>query len=53
MGTLRLGLSARPSTLIAKQAVAAVGQSRLMRVYATIYVALTFDLSLNGIGWNT
>lgn len=32
-GCIRLGLSSRPTSLAGKQAVAAVGQSRLMRVY--------------------
>ena len=39
-GTVRLGLKARPTSLVTKQAVAAVGQSRLMRVYDDFFTLL-------------
>lgn len=37
VGCLRLGLKTRPTTLVTKQACAAVGQSRLMRVYDDVF----------------
>lgn len=37
VGCQRLGLSTRPQSLIAKQAVAAVGQCRLMRIYDDLF----------------
>jgi len=40
VGRVRLGLTERPQTLAAKQAVAAVGQSRLMRVYDDLFANL-------------
>ncbi|MEO0949019.1 MAG: glutamate 5-kinase, partial [Cyanobacteria bacterium J06641_5] len=40
VGRVRLGLTERPQTLAAKQAIAAVGQSRLMRVYDDLFANL-------------
>ncbi|MBL8115603.1 MAG: glutamate 5-kinase, partial [Acidobacteria bacterium] len=40
LGTMRLGLPARPKTLAAKQAAAAVGQGRLMALYADAFEKL-------------
>lgn len=40
MGCARLGLKERPRTIALKQAVAAVGQGRLMRVYDDLFTAL-------------
>ena len=37
IGCARLGLSDRPKTIVAKQAIAAVGQGRLMRVYDDLF----------------
>lgn len=37
IGCARLGLRERPKTIIAKQAIAAVGQGRLMRVYDDLF----------------
>jgi len=41
VGCVRLGLSERPRTIAMKQAVAAVGQGRLMRVYDDLFSALS------------
>lgn len=40
VGCQRLGLRERPASLIQKQAIAAVGQGRLMRVYDDLFTAL-------------
>lgn len=40
VGCARLGLTERPKTMALKQAVAAVGQGRLMRVYDDFFTAL-------------
>lgn len=40
VGCARLGLKERPRTIALKQAVAAVGQGRLMRVYDDLFSAL-------------
>ncbi|MBE9040780.1 glutamate 5-kinase [Oscillatoriales cyanobacterium LEGE 11467] len=40
VGCVRLGLSERPRSIAIKQAVAAVGQGRLMRVYDDLFTAL-------------
>lgn len=40
IGCARLGLKSRPQTLALKQAVAAVGQGRLMRVYDDFFTSL-------------
>lgn len=40
VGCMRLGLTERPRTISMKQAVAAVGQGRLMRVYDDLFTAL-------------
>lgn len=40
VGCARLGLTERPRTIALKQAVAAVGQGRLMRVYDDLFTAL-------------
>lgn len=40
VGCARLGLSERPRTMAMKQAVAAVGQGRLMRVYDDLFTSL-------------
>ncbi len=40
VGCARLGLKARPQTLALKQAVAAVGQGRLMRIYDDFFTSL-------------
>jgi glutamate 5-kinase len=40
VGCMRLGLTERPQTISMKQAVAAVGQGRLMRVYDDLFTAL-------------
>ncbi len=40
VGCARLGLTARPKTIALKQAVAAVGQGRLMRVYDDLFTTL-------------
>ena len=40
VGCVRLGLTERPRTIAIKQAVAAVGQGRLMRVYDDLFTAL-------------
>lgn len=40
VGCARLGLSERPRRLVTKQAVAAVGQGRLMRVYDDLFTSL-------------
>lgn len=40
LGTMRLGLPAKPKTLAAKQAAAAVGQGRLMALYADAFEKL-------------
>jgi glutamate 5-kinase len=40
VGCARLGLTERPKTISMKQAVAAVGQGRLMRVYDDLFTAL-------------
>jgi glutamate 5-kinase len=40
VGCARLGLTERPRTIAMKQAVAAVGQGRLMRVYDDLFTAL-------------
>ncbi|MBW4466721.1 MAG: glutamate 5-kinase [Pegethrix bostrychoides GSE-TBD4-15B] len=40
VGCMRLGLSERPRSMAMKQAVAAVGQGRLMRVYDDLFTAL-------------
>lgn len=40
VGCMRLGLKERPRTISMKQAVAAVGQGRLMRVYDDLFTAL-------------
>ena len=37
IGCARLGLRERPTTIVAKQAIAAVGQGRLMRVYDDLF----------------
>jgi glutamate 5-kinase len=41
VGCQRLGLAGRPESLITKQAVAAIGQSRLMRVYDDLFSAMS------------
>ncbi len=41
VGCARLGISQRPKTIALKQAVAAVGQGRLMRVYDDFFSELT------------
>ncbi|MGB7250797.1 MAG: glutamate 5-kinase [Phormidesmis sp.] len=41
VGCARLGIAQRPKTIALKQAVAAVGQGRLMRVYDDFFTALT------------
>lgn len=41
VGCARLGITQRPKTMALKQAVAAVGQGRLMRVYDDFFTALT------------
>ncbi|MGC1307696.1 MAG: glutamate 5-kinase [Phormidesmis sp.] len=41
VGCSRLGITERPKTMALKQAVAAVGQGRLMRVYDDFFTALT------------
>ncbi|MCU0526990.1 MAG: glutamate 5-kinase [Elainella sp. Prado103] len=40
VGCMRLGLTERPRTISMKQAVAAVGQGRLMRIYDDLFTAL-------------
>ncbi len=40
VGCMRLGLTERPRSISMKQAVAAVGQGRLMRVYDDLFTAL-------------
>ncbi|MBE9127160.1 MULTISPECIES: glutamate 5-kinase [unclassified Coleofasciculus] len=40
VGCTRLGLKSRPQTVALKQAVAAVGQGRLMRVYDDLFTSL-------------
>ncbi len=40
VGCMRLGLSERPRTIALKQAIAAVGQGRLMRVYDDLFTSL-------------
>lgn len=40
VGSARLGLSERPKSIALKQAVAAVGQGRLMRVYDDFFTVL-------------
>ncbi len=40
VGCLRLGLAERPTTIVEKQAVAAVGQGRLMRLYDDFFGVL-------------
>ncbi|MFQ3614406.1 MAG: hypothetical protein SNJ68_11935, partial [Cyanobacteriota bacterium] len=40
VGCSRLGLRQRPTTIAEKQAVAAVGQGRLMRLYDDLFSAL-------------
>lgn len=40
VGCVRLGLAERPRTMAMKQAVAAVGQGRLMRVYDDLFTSL-------------
>lgn len=40
VGRVRLGLHERPKTLAAKQAIAAVGQGRLMRIYDDLFANL-------------
>jgi len=40
VGCARLGLTVRPQTIALRQAVAAVGQGRLMRVYDDLFTAL-------------
>lgn len=40
VGCARLGLKSRPQTLALKQAVAAVGQGRLMRIYDDLFTSL-------------
>ncbi len=40
MGCQRLGLAERPKDLVTKQAVAAVGQGRLMKMYDDFFAAL-------------
>jgi len=40
VGCARLGLSERPRTIALKQAVAAVGQGRLMRIYDDLFTTL-------------
>lgn len=40
VGCMRLGLTERPRTMSMKQAVAAVGQGRLMRVYDDLFTSL-------------
>lgn len=41
VGCARLGITQRPKSIALKQAVAAVGQGRLMRVYDDFFTALT------------
>ena len=41
VGCARLGITERPKTIALKQAVAAVGQGRLMRVYDDFFTALS------------
>lgn len=41
VGCQRLGLPGRPASLVTKQAVAAVGQGRLMRVYDDLFSAMS------------
>lgn len=41
VGCARLGITERPKTIALKQAVAAVGQSRLMRIYDDFFTALS------------
>ncbi|MEL6353900.1 MAG: glutamate 5-kinase [Cyanobacteria bacterium J06627_28] len=41
VGCARLGITQRPKTIALKQAVAAVGQGRLMRMYDDFFTALT------------
>lgn len=41
IGCARLGLKSRPQTMALKQAVAAVGQGRLMRVYDDFFTSLS------------
>ncbi|MEO0770089.1 MAG: glutamate 5-kinase [Cyanobacteria bacterium J06649_4] len=41
VGCARLGITQRPKTIALKQAVAAVGQGRLMRVYDDFFTSLT------------
>ena len=41
VGCARLGITQRPKTMALKQAVAAVGQGRLMRIYDDFFTALT------------
>ncbi|MEN8446753.1 MAG: glutamate 5-kinase, partial [Cyanobacteria bacterium J06555_13] len=41
VGCARLGITQRPKTIALKQAVAAVGQGRLMRVYDDFFSELT------------
>jgi glutamate 5-kinase len=40
VGCARLGLTERPKTMAMKQAIAAVGQGRLMRIYDDLFTAL-------------
>ena len=40
VGCARLGLSERPKVMAVKQAVAAVGQGRLMRIYDDFFTAM-------------
>ena len=40
VGRVRLGMAERPKTLAAKQAIAAVGQGRLMRIYDDLFANL-------------
>ncbi|MEL7226115.1 MAG: glutamate 5-kinase, partial [Cyanobacteria bacterium J06576_12] len=41
VGCARMGITQRPKTIALKQAVAAVGQGRLMRVYDDFFSELT------------
>lgn len=41
VGCQRMGLTARPKSLVTKQAIAAIGQSRLMRVYDDLFSAMS------------
>jgi glutamate 5-kinase len=41
VGCQRMGLTARPKAVVTKQAIAAIGQSRLMRVYDDLFSAMS------------